>query len=72
MDKVIETPGTAGPPCDPNLGLNRRRLPARMLRRVGVGFGVGVAVVGGCALVFMAWRNPHLAVELATVVKACF
>jgi hypothetical protein len=30
----------------------------------------GAAVA--CALVFAAWMNPHLAVEVASFVRSCF
>ena len=28
--------------------------------------------MGACALVFAAWMNPHLAVEVANFVRSCF
>jgi hypothetical protein len=30
------------------------------------------AAGSACALVFVAWMNPHLAVEVATFVRSCF
>ena len=30
------------------------------------------AAASACALVFAAWMNPHLAVEVATFVRSCF
>ena len=31
-----------------------------------------LAAALACAVVFAAWRDPHLMVSLATVIKACF
>jgi hypothetical protein len=31
-----------------------------------------VVAATACALVFMAWLNPHLAVEVASFVRSCF
>lgn len=33
---------------------------------------LALAVVTACGAVFLAWLNPHLAVELSTLVRACF
>jgi hypothetical protein len=33
---------------------------------------MAAVVAGACALVFLAWMNPHLAVEVASFVRSCF
>ena len=42
------------------------------LRRLAAGLAVGSAVVAALAGVFAAYLNPHLVVDLANRVWACF
>lgn len=32
----------------------------------------GLVACSACAGVFLAWLNPHLALEVATLVRSCF
>ena len=45
---------------------------AGRLRRLAAGLAVGSAVVAALAGVFAAYLNPHLVVDLANRVWACF
>ena len=49
-----------------------RAAQAVRLRRLAVGLAVGSAVVAALAGVFAAYLNPHLVVDLANRVWACF
>jgi archaellum component FlaF (FlaF/FlaG flagellin family) len=46
--------------------------PARPWRRVATGVAVVLAVAVTLGLVYAAWQNPHLAVDLANAVWSCF
>ncbi|MFM7972871.1 MAG: hypothetical protein ACKOCU_02030 [Betaproteobacteria bacterium] len=32
----------------------------------------GLLALCACAAVFLAWMNPHLALEVASLVRSCF
>ena len=42
------------------------------MRRLAVRVGMGLASVTALGLVFLAYLNPHLAVDLASRLWACF
>ena len=49
-----------------------RATPPGRLRRLTAGLAVGLAVAAALAGVFAAYLNPHLVVDLANRVWACF
>ena len=49
-----------------------RATPPGRLRRLTAGLAVGLAVAAARAGVFAAYLNPHLVVDLANRVWACF
>lgn len=46
--------------------------PVRPWRRVAIRAAIGLAAALALGLVYAAWQNPHLAVDLANAVWSCF
>ncbi len=42
------------------------------MKRLGIRLGIGAGVAMSLAAVFVAYLNPHLAVDLANRLWACF